>query len=83
MIVRIYIYLQEYIRREVKPRSKQQLIDGIKAFWETMDVAKCRRYIGHLQKVIPKMIELNGDATGYWYNVITYMTVSVWDATSY
>ena len=33
--------LKEFIRREVKPRSKQQLIDGIQAFWATVDVAKC------------------------------------------
>ena len=26
--------LQEYIRREVKPKSKQELVDGIRAFWK-------------------------------------------------
>jgi len=41
------------------------LIDGILAFWETMDEQKCQKYIGHLKKVIPKVIELNGNATGY------------------
>ena len=53
--------LKEYIRREVKPKTKEQLIDGIQAFWSTVDVQKCRKYIGHLRKVI----ELNGEATGY------------------
>ncbi|KAL5469124.1 hypothetical protein EMCRGX_G030327 [Ephydatia muelleri] len=27
--------LKEYIRREVKPKVKQELVDGIRAFWET------------------------------------------------
>ena len=57
--------LKEYVRREIKPKTKEQLVDGIKAFWRTVDVVKCKKYIGHLQKVIPKVIELDGRATGY------------------
>lgn len=57
--------LKEYIRREIKPKKKQELIDGIQKFWETVSIAKCRRYIQHLRKVIPKVIELEGNATGY------------------
>ena len=57
--------LKEFMRREVKPTTKQELIDGIIAFWATVDVAKCTRYIRHLKKVIPRVIELNGAATGY------------------
>ena len=37
--------LKEYIRREVKPKVKQELVDGIWAFWETVDRDKCRKYI--------------------------------------
>ena len=57
--------MKEYLRREVKPRTKQQLIDGIQAFWVTVDVTKCKKYIRHLRKVIPRVIELQGAATGY------------------
>lgn len=57
--------LKEYLRREIKPRTKQELIDGILKFWATITIAKCRKYINHLVKVIPKVIELNGNATGY------------------
>lgn len=57
--------LKEYIRREVKPKTKDQLIDGISEFWGTVNVDKCKKYIGHLKKVIPKVIELEGAATGY------------------
>ena len=47
-----------YLRREVKPRTKQQLINGTQAFWGTVDVAKCKKYIRHLRKVIPRVIEV-------------------------
>ncbi len=52
--------LKEFIRREVKPRTKVELIEGIKLFWTKVTVAKCNKYIIHLKKVIPKVIELNG-----------------------
>ena len=46
-------------------KSKQELVDGILAFWNTVDKLKCIMYIRHLRKVVPAVIELNGDATGY------------------
>ena len=57
--------LKEFLRREIKPKTKQELIDGIQKFWKTVTIAKCGKYIGHLKKVIPKVIELQGAATGY------------------
>ena len=57
--------LKEYIRREVKPKTKAELVNGILAFWKTVDVAKCTKYINHLRKVIPRVIKLEGKATGY------------------
>jgi hypothetical protein len=57
--------LKEFIRRVVKPKAKQELIDGILEFWSRVDVAKCRKYIGHLQKVIPAVIDNKGNATGF------------------
>ena len=57
--------LKKFIRREIKPKTKQQLIDGIQEFWKTVDISKCRKYIGHLKKVIPAVIANDGDATGY------------------
>ena len=57
--------LKEYNRRVVKPTTKEELIQGIKQFWETVTVEKCNKYINHLRKVLPKVIELNGAPTGY------------------
>ena len=57
--------MKEFIRREVKPRNKDELVQGIKNFWKTVNVSKCNKYIRHLRKVLPCIIELDGDATGY------------------
>ena len=57
--------LKEYLRARIKPRNLDELIAGIKEFWMTVDAQKCQKYIGHLQKVIPRVIEVQGDATGY------------------
>lgn len=57
--------LKEFIRREVKPKNKDELIEGIMQFWDSVDVYKCCRYINHLKKVLPKVIEVRGEPTGY------------------
>ena len=57
--------LKEFLRREIKPKTKDQLVNGILLFWETVTISKCRRYIGHLKKVVPKVIALEGGPTGY------------------
>ena len=55
----------EHIRREVKPTAKDDLLEGIKNFWGTVNKHKYQKYIGHFKKVIPKVIEYQGDASGY------------------
>ena len=57
--------IKEFLRREIEPTTKDQLVDGIMVFWESVTVDKCQRYIGHLKKVVPKVIELEGGPTGY------------------
>lgn len=54
--------LKEFLRREIKPKTKDELVNGILRFWKTVDFVKCIR---HLDKVIPRVIELGGDATRY------------------
>ena len=48
----------------MKPTMKLELVNGINSFWATVDENKCCHYINHLSKVIPKVIEVNGEATG-------------------
>ena len=57
--------LKEFLQRGVKPRVKEELVQGIIAFWETVDIAKCCKYINHLSKVLPKVIECEGGPSGY------------------
>ena len=44
---------------------KQELIDGIAAFWSTVNINKFRKKIRYLGKVIPKVLEVEGAATGH------------------
>ena len=53
-----------FIRRDVKPTTKNELVEGIQFFGRTVTVNKCIKYIRHLRKVIPRIIELNGEAPG-------------------
>lgn len=57
--------LKEFNRREVNPQTKDELVAEITKFLDTVTVEKCQKYINHLKKVIPKVIKLNGAATGY------------------
>ena len=57
--------VKEYMRREVKPKNKEELINGIMKFWNTVTPEVCTKYIRHLKKVIPKCIERQGHPTGY------------------
>ena len=57
--------LKEFIRREIKPTTKLEILSGIQHFWNTVDVHKCNKHINHLHKVIPQIIKLDGAATGY------------------
>ena len=56
--------LKEYVRK-TKPRSKEDLVWTIKAFWRTVTVEKCNKYINHLKKVLPHIVEVKGCVTGY------------------
>ena len=43
----------------------EALKDGNKEFWLTLTPAVCKKYVGHLEKVIPKVIEETGGPSGY------------------
>ena len=57
---------KHFLPRRVKPTNKEQLVGGIKLFWETrVTPESCKKYINHIQKVIPAVMENQGRATGY------------------
>ena len=57
--------LKCFLRCVVKPSNKEELVRGIKQFWNGVTPAKCAKYISHLQKVIPAVISREGRASGH------------------
>ena len=47
------------------PKNLEELREGIKQFWATLTPAVCTRYIQHLKKAIPKVVENEGGPSGY------------------
>ena len=45
-------------------KTKDQLLARITTFWATVTPEKCTRYINHIQKVIPVVIEKQGGPSG-------------------
>ena len=45
---------------------------GITLFGGTVNRAKCEQYIGHLRRVLPRVIEVKGEATGYYDTYYMY-----------
>ena len=42
--------LKEHLRSKVKPRTKDELVQGIRAFWQTVDATKCLRFVAQITK---------------------------------
>ena len=57
--------MKNYLRSTAKPKNAQELIDGIKSFWKTLTTEVCKRYVEHLRRVIPEVIEVQGEPSGY------------------
>ena len=64
-IENLWAEMKHYVSSIAKPQTKAELEDAILAFWETVTPQKCQRYINHIHKVIPKVIECAGCATGF------------------
>ena len=57
--------MKQFLRNSYKPRNLDELKAGIEKFWLTLTPQICRKYIGHLKKVIPKIVEVKGAHSGY------------------
>ena len=58
--------LKVFLRRHIKPSNKEELVNGIVKFWtQKVDVEKCNRYINHIPKVLPIIVERDGRASGH------------------
>ena len=57
--------MKSYLRTHAKPKNTDELRAGIKALWKTLTPSVCKRYIGHLRRVIPKVIQVDGAPCGF------------------
>jgi transposase len=65
-IENVWHELKHHLRKNIKPRTKQRLVEGITDFWENhFSKDKCIRYIEHLHTVLPQVLIMEGQATGY------------------
>ena len=49
--------LKQYLRSPQRPTNLEELMNGIEEFWQTLTPDVCKKYISHLQKVMPKIME--------------------------
>ena len=62
-IERVWSHMKQYLTYTIKPKNKDELVSGIKRFWfEKLTVSQCKKYINHIKKVIPGILEKNGQA---------------------
>ena len=64
-IENIWGSLKQYLCNTYKPRNLHELKEGIQQFWITLTPEVCQQYIGHIQQNVPKIIEVNGEPSGY------------------
>ena len=62
--------LKDFLQTQIKPKTKDELVSGIKQYWEGLTDAQCSRYIDHIHKAIPRVILNNGDQSGLWKTYI-------------
>ena len=63
-IENVWATLKFYVARDV-PTSQNELVQSIVKFWNShLTVEQCNRYIDHVFRVIPKVIEAKGSFSG-------------------
>lgn len=57
--------LKQFLRNQYKPKNLDDLKEGIQQFWSSLTPSICQDYIRHLHKVMPKVVEVSGNPSGY------------------
>ena len=65
-IENVWASLKYYLQTVSKPRTRDQLVDGIQNFWLSLTKKQCGRYIDHIHKVMPYVVLNSGEASGFW-----------------
>ena len=58
-------FLRDVHFRKPENRNLAGLKDGIKKFWKTLTPKICRKYMKHIHKVMPIVIQNRGEASGH------------------
>lgn len=64
-IENVWASMKQYLSKIHKPRTRDELVGGIKAFWASLTAEQCGRYIDHIHRVIPYIVLNKGDASGF------------------
>ena len=65
VIENVWSSMKRYVSKE-HPRTQDALVATIIRFWNShLTVEQCNRYINHIYRVIPKVIEAEGGYSGY------------------
>ena len=57
--------MKNFIRDKLKPKNLGELKEGIRKYWSTLTPEVCTRYIDHLQKVMPVVVQVEGAPSGH------------------
>lgn len=64
-IENVWAGIKTFQQSTAKPKTKEELVSGIRSFWRTLTARQCARYIDHVHRVIPQVIMNNGEATNF------------------
>lgn len=64
-IENVWSALKDFLQRCVKPKTKNELVTGIKQYWESLTDTQCSRYIDHIHKVLPHVVLNQGGPTNF------------------
>ena len=62
----VWSALKHYLETQVKPQKKDELVNGIKDFWDSLSASQCGRYIDHIHKVLPYVVLNDEGPSGFW-----------------
>lgn len=64
-IKKVWGSMKIYLRDKHKPNNLGELKDGICTYWKKLTREVCTRYIDHLQKVMPVVVQEQSATSGH------------------
>lgn len=64
-IENVWAAMKLYLTKTVKPKKKEELVAGIRDFWNGLSANDCQKFIDHIHKVIPPVVLNSGEQSGY------------------